>query len=346
MAVETCVFGKSPEGQDIMLYTLKNSKGMEAAVTNLGAIIVKLMVPDKNGKVDDVVLGFDKAEDYYDNASFFGAVIGPNANRIRDAHFEIDGVKYQLAINDGPNNLHSEFEEGYHKKLWDAQVADNSVTFSLEDTDGNMGFPGNKKVQITYTLDEENGLELHYHASSDKRTVLNLTNHSYFNLNGHNSGSIENHELMMNCSHYTPVVKGAIPTGVIAPVEGTPMDFTKSKRVGDEINNYYHQLRLVRGYDHNWVIDDCDGSVKHIATVVGDVSGRVMKVYTNLPGVQFYAGNCIARQKGKASTIYRPRHGLCLETQFYPDTIHQPTFPSCVFGEGKDYDSTTIYRFE
>lgn len=346
MAVEKSVFGKSPDGQEVMLYTLKNSKGMQASLTNLGAIIVKLVVPDKEGKLADVVLGFDKAEDYYKNPSFFGAVIGPNANRIGGAKFEVDGVSYQLDVNDGPNNLHSHMDKGYHKLLWAAETTDNSVTFSLEDSDGNMGFPGNKKVQVTYTLSEDNALTLHYHGSSDKRTVLNFTNHTYFNLDGHDSGSIEAHKLQLNASCYTPVVEGAIPTGEIAPVAGTPMDFTASKVIGREINEDFEQLKLTGGYDHNWVIDGWNGEMREFAVVKAPKSGRVMKAYTNLPGVQFYAGNCIAPQTGKGGASYDRRFGLCLETQYYPDTVHQPSFPPCIFGEGKDYDSMTVYRFE
>lgn len=346
MAVEIQEFGKTRDGKEIKLYVIRNKKGMEAAVTNFGAVLVRLLVPDANGRLDDLVLGFDKGEDYYDNDSFFGAVVGPNANRIGGASFEIEGVKYQLAVNDGPNNLHSDFEKGYHKVLWNAQAGENSVCFTLEDADGNMGFPGNKKVQVTYTLDEENGLELHYHASSDRKTVLNLTNHTYFNLDGHDSGSIEGHELTLNCSKYAPVVEGAIPTGEEAPVAGTFMDFTQPKVIGKEIGEPWEQLLLTKGYDHNWMIDGADGSLKHFATVKGPKSGRVMKAYTTLPGVQFYAGNCIDLQKGKGGVTYGPRMGLCLETQYYPDTVHQPGFPSCIFGGDQEYDSITVYRFE
>ena len=346
MGVEVQNFGTAKDGREIKLYTIKNKKGMQAAVTNIGAVLVKLLVPDAKGTLDDLVLGFDHGEDYYNNGSFFGAVVGPNANRIGGASFEIDGVKYQLAVNDGPNNLHSDYEKGYHKAIWDAQVGENSVCFSLEDTDGNMGFPGNKKVQITYTLDENNGLELHYHASSDKKTVLNLTNHTYFNLDGHNSGSIEGHELTLNCSKYTPVVRGAIPTGEQAPVAGTVMDFTQPKVIGKEIGEPVEQLLLTSGYDHNWIIDGADGNLRQFATVKGPKSGRVMKAYTTLPGVQFYAGNFIAPMQGKDGVTYGRRNGLCLETQYYPDTVHQPDFPSCIFGGDKEYDSVTVYRFE
>lgn len=346
MSVTSRVFGKSPEGKEIMLYTIKNSKGMEASVTNVGAILVELMVPDKDGKLADVVLGFDKAEDYFDNGSFFGAVVGPNANRIGGASFEIDGVKYQLDVNDGPNNLHSDFKKGYHKALWDAKTGENFVTFTLQDTDGNMGFPGNKTIECTYTLDENNGISIRYHGTTDKKTVINLTNHTYFNLDGHDSGNIEEHELMLKASRYTPVVAGAIPTGEQAPVAGTPMDFTASKVVGKEIRADFEQLKLTKGYDHNWVVDGYDGKLNHIATVKAAKSGRVMTVYTTLPGVQFYAGNCISPITGKNGVFYKERQGLCLETQFYPDTVHQPSFPPCIFEPGKDYDSETVYRFE
>ncbi|MBR6628101.1 MAG: galactose mutarotase [Lachnospiraceae bacterium] len=347
MAVEKRVYGKNAEGKELLIFTLSNKNGMQVELTNLGAIIVKLLVPDSKGEVADVVLGFDELEAYEKNPSFFGAVIGPNANRIADAQFEIDGVTYQLDRNDNrKNNLHSHIVKGYHKAVWQTQEGVNSVTFTLEDEDGNMGFPGNKKVEVTYTLDEDNGLTLHYHGSSDAKTVLNLTNHTYFNLDGHDSGSIEDHELWLGCSRYTPVVAGAIPTGELAPVAGTVMDFTTAKKIGQDINDSFKQLKLTGGYDHNWVIDEAKEEMVHFATVKGPKSGRVMKAYTNLPGVQFYAGNAIANQKGKDGVKYGKRHGLCLETQYFPDSVHRENFPSCIFGAGEDYDSVTVYRFE
>lgn len=336
----------SVEGQQATLYTLENSKGMKAEVTDFGAILVNLFVPDAKGNVDDVVLGYDSLTGYLTNGSFFGATIGPNANRIANAKFTIDGVEYQVDVNDGPNNLHSHMQDGYHKKLWSAEVGENSVTFTVTDEDGYMGFPGNKEFAITYTLDEENGLTLHYHAKSDKKTIMNPTNHTYFNLDGHKSGSIEGHSLMLKASCYTPVVKGAIPTGEIASVKGTPMDFTELKEIGKEINEKIEQLRLTMGYDHNWVVDDWNGELRHIATVVAPVSGRVMHTYSTLPGVQFYAGNCIGADTGKEGAAYGRRCGLCLETQFYPNAVNTPEFPSCVFGGDTEYDSVTVYRFE
>lgn len=346
MSITKRNFGTDQQGREVTLYTLENQNGMKAEVTDLGAILVNLYVPDKNGRLDDVVLGFDSAAGYLKNGSFFGATVGPSANRIGGAGFTIDGTAYHVDVNDGPNNLHSHMEKGYHKQLWDAQAGENSVTFTITDTDGNMGFPGNKVLQVTYTLDEENGLTLHYHGTSDKKTILNPTNHTYFNLNGHKSGNIEGHELQLLASHYTPVVEGAIPTGEIAEVAGTVMDFTQPKAVGKEIRADFQQLLLTQGYDHNWVVDGWDGKLRKIAVVTAPESGRRMVTYSTLPGVQFYAGNCISPEPGKDGAFYDKRSGLCLETQYYPDSIHQPQFPSCVFGEGRDYEATTVYRFE
>lgn len=350
MAVTKSLFGKSPEGKEISLYTLSNSKGMKAAVTDLGAILVRVLVPDATGKADDLVLGFDNGESYYGNDSFFGTVIGPCANRTGGAEYTLDGVTYQLDKNDGVNNLHTHKQLGFHKRLWDAEIGENTVTFSLEDEDGQLGFPGNKKVSVTYSLSEENELTLHYHASSDKKTIINLTNHSYFNLDGHGAGSIEEHELWLRASHFTPVAAGSIPTGEIRAVAGTPMDFTQPKKIGRDIREDYEQLLLTGGYDHNFVIDgwNDDGTLRHIATVKGPKSGRVLKAYTTLPGVQFYAGNFIDVQPGKDGVTYGNRCGFALETQYFPDTIHHENFPSYVFGgeNGREYDSVTVYKFE
>jgi aldose 1-epimerase len=339
------VVGKTKDGQDIILYTLENANHMKATILNYGAILVDLLVPDKTGALADVVLGYDDPTGYFDNGCFFGAVIGPNANRIGGATFELNGQTYALDVNDGPNNLHSHKDLGYHKRIWDVTPVDGGICLSLEDADGSMGFPGKKSVSITYTLDDENALKLAYHASSDKPTILNLTNHTYFNLDGHKGASIEGHSICLKASRYTPVVAGAIPTGELASVKGTVMDFTEAKKIGLHINDPIEQLTMVQGYDHNWSIDDYDGTLRLAAVLTAPVSGRKMEVYTDLPGIQFYAGNCITPQPGKDGANYVPRSGLCLETQYYPDTIHQPAFPSCVFGAGKDYDSVTVYKF-
>lgn len=345
MTIETKSFGQSPDGKEIVLFTMTNRNHMEVSLTNVGATIVRIVTADGKGELKDVVLGFDKGEDYFDNGSFFGVVVGPSANRIADASFEIDGKAYEICRNDGNNNLHSDMNKGYHKCIWDATVTDKGVVFCLQDSDGNMGFPGNKKVSVEYTLDDDNALTLKYHASSDANTIINLTNHSYFNLNGHDSGNIMDHQVMIKASNFTPVVEGAIPTGEIASVIGTSLDFTKMMGVGERIDADYEQNSIVGGYDHNWVIDDCDGSLRHIATVRADKCDRQMDVYTTLPGVQFYTGNFISPIEGKEGCLYGKRQGLCLETQYYPDTIHNSNFPSCIFGPGKDYDSVTVYKF-
>ena len=345
MSVVKEKFGTTKCGKEVSVYTLSNGNGVQAKIINYGANLISLLVPDKDGKVEDVVLGYDKLEDYYVNGSFFGATIGPSANRIANAAFEIDGKSYQIDANDGVNNLHSHMEEGYHKRVWDVQEGENSLTLTLEAKDGEMGFPGNKKITMTYSLSEDNALKLTYHVTTDAKTIINMTNHSYFNLAGHKSGRIEDHILKLNASHYTPVVAGAIPTGEIAPVAGTPMDFTSAKPIGQDINEDFEQLKLVQGYDHNFVIDGADGSLKEIAEVQDPKSVRKMKVFTNLPGVQFYAGNCIAEGAGKDGASYGARKGFCLETQYYPDNIHHPNFPQAVFEPGKDYESVTIYQF-
>lgn len=346
MSVTVQEFGTTKCGKSVMLYRLKNAKGMQVDLMNYGANIVRLLVPDAGGEVADVALGFDTLEGYYNNPSFFGAVIGPNANRTDGAAAVIDGVECRFEVNDGPNNLHSHIEEGWHKRFWTAETTESSVTFSLDDEDGHMGFPGNKKATVTYTLSEDNALTLHYHISSDKHTILNPTNHSYFNLDGHQAGNIEDHELTLHCSSYVPVAAGAIPTGEIADVTGTVMDFRAGKRIGQDIGADFEQLHVVGGYDHNWCIDGWDGTLREVAVVKAPKSGRVMKVATTLPGIQFYAGNFITAEPGKDGAAYDKRMGFALESQYYPDTIHHEGFPSYLFGgDLGDYDSVTVYSF-
>lgn len=340
------LFGTARDGKDVYAFTLENANGMRARVINFGAILVNLYVPDKNGNPEDVVLGFDNLEGYYENESFFGTTIGPSANRIGNASFQINGKTYQLAANDGPNNLHSNIQLGYHKRVWNIEAeTDNSVTFSIEAPDGDMGFPGNKKISMTYSLSDDNKLTLSYHGTSDADTLINMTNHTYFNLSGHQAGSIEDHLLTIHAGSYTPVVPGAIPTGEIAPVAGTPMDFTSPKPIGQDIRADFEQLKLTQGYDHNFVIDGADGTLREIAIVEDPKSGRKIKAFSTLPGVQFYAGNCIGEETGKGGVLYGPRMGMCLETQYFPDSINKPNFPSVVFGPDRDYDAVTVYQF-
>lgn len=335
------LFGTTKKGEQVYAFELNNANGMKIEVINFGAILTKVVLPD--GK--DVVLGFDDVAGYEVNASFFGAVILPSANRINNAEFTIDGVKYKVDVNDGKNNLHSHYELGSHKRIWDFEEGSNFVKFSLAMNDMDMGFPGNKKFTITYKLTDDNEVILSYTGMSDKNTIINPTNHSYFNLSGHDAGSILDDVLTINAASFTPVVPGAIPTGEIKAVKGTVMDFTNGRRIGDDIDADYEQLKLTQGYDHNFVLDNYDKKMRKIAMVNDLKSGHSMEVFTDLPGVQFYAGNCIADQTGKGGVKYTKRVGLCLETQYFPDSVNEPSFPSCVFGPGNDYKSETIYKF-
>lgn len=343
MGVTVKTFGKTKEKEDIFLYTISNANGMTASVTNFGAILVKLFAPDANGEFQDVVLGLEKGTDYYKNGSFFGATVGRNANRIGGASATIDGVAYKFPVNDGPNNLHTDFNCGMHMKLWDAVIEGNSVVFTMLSPDMEAGFPGNLRAKVTYTVTDDNAIKIDYEAVSDKKTIINMTNHTYFNLSGHDSGNIEGTVLKLNCSKYTPVVKGAIPTGELADVEGTVFDFRQEKTIGQDINAKEKQLKLVKGYDHNFVVDGYDGTQRLIA--VAKAGGRTMEVYSDLPGVQFYAGNCIAKQKGKDGYKYTKRSGFCLETQYYPDNANQANFKKAIFDANEVYKTTTVYKF-
>lgn len=338
------LFGKK-DGREVSLYTLENSKGMKAVLSDFGALIIRIYAPDRDKKNDDVALGYDTLEEYLVNGNFFGAVIGPNANRIGDAQYTLEGVTYSLDANDGANNLHSHRDLGIHKRIWDAQEKEGGILFTLEVKDGEMGFGGNKKISVLYQVTEENGLRITYDADSDKNTVINMTNHCYFNLDGHGAGSIKSHSLQLFASAYTPADAGSIPTGEIAPVAGTPMDFTTPHVIGERIDADFDQLQMAGGYDHNWVCDGYDGSVRRIAVVKNASGSRTMEVYTDLPGVQFYAGNFLKPEAGKDGKTYDFRGGLALETQFYPDTPNKPQFPSSVFGPDRHYHTVTEYRF-
>lgn len=345
-------FGTTKQGQEVFLYTLQNKNGMQVKVTNYGAILTSLLAPDRKGTLADVVLGYDSVEPYEQNGSFFGATVGRSANRIAEAAFEIDGTVFHLDANDGANNLHSQFDIGFHKQIWEAKedTDQNSVTFFYVSKDGEAGFPGTLHISVAYVLTDDNAVEIHYHGVSDKKTLINCTNHSYFNLGGHDASDIHDHVLWMNASGYTPVVKGAIPTGEIVPVAGTPMDFTKPKKIGEDINCDFEQLKLVQGYDHNFVVDHFPengktGTMQKIAEASEEKSGRVMEVYSDLPGVQFYAGNCIDETTGKDGVVYKERCGFCLETQYFPNSINQEGFLSPVFDAGEAYVTTTIYKF-
>ena len=346
MSISKKSFGVTKDGKETFLYTISNKNGMKAAVSNFGAILVQLIVPDKKGGVRDVVLGFDSVAGYEGNDCFFGSTIGRNANRIGGAEFELDGTTVHLAANENGNNLHTDFDHGFHKAVWNAELLEeeNAVRFFYRSPDGENGFPGNLDIKVTYTLQEDNAIRIDYDGVSDKKTVINVTNHSYFNLNGHDSGSICDERVMIQADTFTELGAGSIPTGRILQVEGTPMDLRSEKRVGDEIDADFGQLTLTGGYDHNWVLQN-HGNLEKVAQVEDDASGIVMDAYTDLPGVQFYAGNFITPQKGKDGVSYGNRQALCLEMQYFPDSIHHPEFPQPVFDAGQHYHASAIYKF-
>lgn len=346
MGITVTGFGKLQDGREAKLYTLANGNGMTIEITDFGATLVSAVVPDKNGKHADVVLGYADVTDYSKYGGFLGATIGRNGNRIGGAAFSINGKDYQLDKNENGNNLHSG-NHGYDSVIWEAKAdeAQLSVTFSHHSPDGDQGFPGNFDVSVTYTLTEDNAIRLDYQGTADQDTIANLTNHSYFNLEGHDSGTILDHTLWIDADAITAIDKEAIPTGEIRPVEGTPFDFRTAKPIGREIEAEDEQLKMGGGYDHNFALRPGSG-VRKIAEVTAPVSGRKMEVWTDCVGVQFYAGNFMENTWiGKDGKPYGKRMGLCLETQFFPDSIHHENFTSPILKAGEEYRTTTIYRF-
>ena len=346
MAVKREFWGEATNGAPIYAYHLTNNSGVEVVVLNFGATIRNIFVPDKDGNRVDVALGYDDYKAYFTNDCFLGATVGPTANRIANARYSIDGKEFILPINDGPNNLHTDMNNGFHKRVWDAEEGENFVKFYLKAEDGDLGFSGNREFELTYTLTDDKALSLHYHATSDARTLINMTNHVYFNLNGHNAGSCLDHVMKMNASHYTPVINSeAIPTGEIASVAGTPFDFSQEKTFAKDIDADNEQLKFVGGYDHNYVIDDADGTRRIFCTVSSPVTGITMQCSSTLPGFQLYTGNFLNNVSGKDGAVYKKRDGFCLETQFYPNSINQEGFPDSVFGPDREYDTVTVYQF-
>ena len=338
------LFGKTSEGKEVYKYEIGNKNGMKVVITDYGATVVSIFVKDKDGNTRDVVLGYDTVEDYERGTCFFGAIVGRYANRISNAEVTIDGTVYKLEANNFENSLHSG-KNCVANLVWDVkEQTDDSITFSIVSRDLEQGFPGNAAIDVTYTVTDMGELSIKYHGVSDKTTTFNMTNHSYFNLAGHNAGSILQHKLQILADAYTPVIPGSIPTGEIAPVKGTPFDFTTSVVIGEHIEDDNEQLKLGQGYDHNWVLDHCDGSVRKIAEVTEPVKGRTMTVYSDQPGMQFYAGNCISPHKGKANAEYGKRCGLALETQAYPDSVNRENFPDVIYGPDREYKTTTIYK--
>ena len=343
-------FGKTADGQEVQLFTLTNKNGVEARITNFGGIIVSLKTPDRKGQLADIVLGYDDVKGYEGDTAFFGALIGRYGNRIAKGQFVLNGKTYQIPLNDGPNALHGG-PNAFNKKVWTAKDVSTHSTPMLQLTylskDGENGFPGNLNVQVTYSLTSNNELRIDYAATTDKDTVLNLTNHSYFNLKGAGEGDILQHEVRLNANKFTPVDATLIPTGELKPVQGTPFDFRKSTAIGARIDSDDQQLKYGWGYDHNWVLNGMGAGQLVIAARVHEATtGRVLEVLTDQPGVQFYTGNHMdGTIRGKGGKVYPKRGGLCLETQHYPDSPNLPAFPSTELKPGEKFHSTTIYKF-
>jgi len=341
-------FGTTPDGIQVDIYTLVNSSGIEAQITTFGATIVTLQVPDKNGKMDDVVLGFDNLKDYIEHRNFFGSAVGRYGNRIAKGKFSLDGVEYSLAVNNGPNHLHGGLK-GFDRAIWGAEIINTPDGQALKLTyvskDMEEGYPGNLTVVITYSLTADNGIKIEYEATTDKKTVLNLTNHSYFNLK--NAGDILDHVVTINADNTTPVDEGLIPTGELQSVDGTPFDFRKPTAIGARIDAKDQQIQFGGGYDHNFVLNKEEEAKLSLAARVSEpTTGRVMEVFTTEPGMQFYTGNFLdGSVTGKYGRVYEKRNAFCLETQHFPDSPNKPEFPSTVLEPGQKYSTVTIYKF-
>jgi aldose 1-epimerase len=342
-------FGTTEDGTEVSLYTLTNSNGLAVSITNYGGIVTRLLIPDRSGELADVVLGYDSLDAYLLGSPYFGSLIGRYGNRIAGGRFTLDDVEYTLAANDGENHLHGGLQ-GFDKVVWSGEpygAADEAgVRLRYVSEDGEEGYPGRLRVAVTYALTDADELRIEYEAETDKATVVNLTHHGYFNLAGHASGDVLGHELTLNAGRFTPIDAGLIPTGELMDVVGTPMDFRTPTSIGARLGQDDQQLRFAGGYDHNFALDDYDGSLRLIARVHEPVSGRVMEVYTTEPGIQFYSGNFLdGSNVGKGGAAYEHRAGFCLETQHFPDSPNKPHFPSTVLRPGDTYQSTTIYRF-
>jgi aldose 1-epimerase len=339
-------FGQTADGKDVSLFTLRNSKGAEALISNYGGIVTSLKVPDRNGKMGDVVLGLDNLADYIKESPFFGALIGRYGNRIARGKFTLNGQQYTLATNNYPNALHGG-TKGFDKVVWEPTILTGPEGPGLKLTylskDGEEGYPGNLSVAVVYTLTDDNALKVEYTATTDKDTVVNLTQHSYFNLAG--KGTILNHVVMMPADKFTPVDSTLIPTGELKPVSGTPFDFRTPTAIGARINQDDEQLKFGKGYDHNWVINKPMGQMGLMARVTEPTTGRVMEVLSTEPGLQFYSGNFLdGTLKGKGR-VYEFRSGFCMEPQHYPDSPNKPEFPSVVLKPGQTYHNTIVYKF-
>lgn len=348
MSITKNYFGTLQDGSKVDIFTLTNSNKISVDIINFGGIIVSILVPDKNGKIDDVTLGYRDLCKYIDNDGYLGALIGRHANRIEDAQFELNGKVYQLAKNDGDNHLHGG-NVGLHNVVWKAEIVKDSIeklVLTHTSPDGEENYPGNLDVKVEYSLTEENELKIDYSAVSDKDTVVNFTNHAYFNLSGHASGDVLKHQIYINADKFTPVNDKCIPTGEIRAVKGTVMDFTQMEGIADGLNSGDEQIECGKGYDHNWVLNT-NGNINEVAAQLYDPeSGRIMQVFTTKPGIQFYSGNFLSEKLiGKDNTVYYKRSGLCLETQYFPNAMKHKHFPSPVLKANEEYKHITIYKF-
>ncbi|MGK7397006.1 MAG: aldose epimerase family protein [Candidatus Cyclobacteriaceae bacterium M3_2C_046] len=341
-------FSQETDGEQVSLYILSNSNGIKVAITNYGGRVVSLLIPDKHDHLGDVVLGFNSLNGYLEAAEkYFGALIGRFANRIDEGQFSLDGKEYTLATNNGQNHLHGGIK-GFHAVVWQVDEADDQhLKLSYLSADMEEGYPGNLQVEVIYSLTEQNELRIDYSAETDQKTVLNLTNHAFFNLKGEGSGTINDHILMINADTFTPVDSSLIPTGELVPVAGTPFDFSQPTQIGARLDQPDQQLDYGLGYDHNFILNKPESNLLSLAaTVYEPSSGRFMEVLTTEPGLQFYGGNFLAGQDtGKSGKPYQYRDAFCLETQHFPDSPNQPDFPEVVLEPGEIYESTTIYKF-
>jgi aldose 1-epimerase len=339
-------FEKEVDGRKVELFMLENNNGIKVYITNFGARIVALCTPDRNGKPADIVLGFNNIDDYINERMYLGCIAGRYANRIDKGKFSLDGKEYTLFLNDGNNTLHGG-NKGFDKKVWEAQQEGNSVILTYLSPDGEEGYPGNLTVKKIYTLTDNNELKMEYEATTDKPTVINLTNHSYFNLKGEGDTTVLDHYLMANASYFTPVNSELIPTGEIKPVAGTPFDFTTGKQIGKDINMADQQLAFGKGYDHNWILNkDTAGTLALAVKVWEETTGRVLEIYTTEPAFQFYSGNFMdGSVKGKSGRPYYRRSALAIEPQHYPDSPNHPNFPSTELKPGEKYRQLSVFKF-
>ncbi len=347
--IRNSLFGKLENGDEVLMYTLKNKLGAEVKIINFGAAVVSLTAPDRNNNYSDIVLGYDSLKGYINDSAYLGAIVGRNANRISKAEFTLNGKKYKLSANEGENQLHGG-KVGFNKVLWKSEAfltkLGPSVKLTCDSSDGDQGYPGHVILTVVYTLTDDNELEIEFNGKTDKPTILNPSNHSYFNLSGVFTNTILNHVLNIKSSYYIPINKEFIPTGEITQVDKTPLDFRKPTQIGERIDDDFEQLKIANGYDFNWVLDNYNGNIREVANVYEPATGRYLQVFSDQPGLQFYSGNFLdGKQIGKNHAAYQSRTGFALETQHYPNSPNEPKWPSVILNPGEEYYQITKYKF-